>query len=105
MSAIFGGANAIMVNAYNQHFENTTQFSRRIARNQLTILEKGDNNLFTSSLKKFIGYNKKILEVWGSGKPLRELIFVDDIADACIFFMKKKTNFDISWCCLYCWLT
>ena len=40
MSAIFGGANAIMVNAYNQHFENTTQFSRRIARNQLTILEK-----------------------------------------------------------------
>ena len=29
-----------MVNAYNQHFENTTQFSRRIARNQLTILEK-----------------------------------------------------------------
>ena len=35
---------------------------------------------------------KKILEVWGSGKPLRELIFVDDIADACIFFMKKKNK-------------
>tara|TARA_B100000963_G_scaffold317387_1_gene297804 strand:+ start:3488 stop:4402 length:915 start_codon:yes stop_codon:yes gene_type:complete len=34
--------------------------------NKLTILEKGDNNLFTSSLKKFIGYNKKILEV-GAG--------------------------------------
>ncbi len=36
--------------------------------------------------------NKKTLEVWGSGKPLRELIFVDDIADACIFFMRKKTK-------------
>ena len=35
---------------------------------------------------------KKILTVWGSGKPLRELIFVDDIADACLFFMKKKTK-------------
>ena len=34
--------------------------------NKLSILEKGDNNLFTSSLKKFIGYNKKILEV-GAG--------------------------------------
>ena len=36
--------------------------------------------------------NKKTLEVWGSGKPFRELIFVDDIADACIFFMNKKIN-------------
>jgi Nucleoside-diphosphate-sugar epimerases len=36
--------------------------------------------------------NKKTLEVWGSGKPFRELIFVDDIADACIFFMNKKVN-------------
>ena len=36
--------------------------------------------------------NKKIFTVWGSGKPLRELIFVDDIADACIFFMNKKTK-------------
>ena len=36
--------------------------------------------------------NKKTLEEWGSGKPFRELIFVDDIADACIFFMNKKIN-------------
>tara|TARA_S200000501_G_scaffold362868_1_gene392895 strand:+ start:944 stop:1870 length:927 start_codon:yes stop_codon:yes gene_type:complete len=35
---------------------------------------------------------KKFIEVWGSGKPLRELIFVDDIADACIHFMNKKTE-------------
>ena len=33
---------------------------------------------------------KKTLEIWGTGKPLRELIFVDDIAEACVFFMKKK---------------
>jgi len=35
---------------------------------------------------------KKIFEVWGTGKPFRELIFVDDIADACIHFMRKKTK-------------
>ena len=35
---------------------------------------------------------KKILNVWGSGKPLRELIFVDDIADACLFFMRRNTK-------------
>ena len=31
-------------------------------------------------------------EMWGSGKPKREIIFVDDIAEACLFFMKKKTK-------------
>tara|TARA_B100000579_G_scaffold148368_1_gene120333 strand:- start:1021 stop:1932 length:912 start_codon:yes stop_codon:yes gene_type:complete len=39
--------------------------------------------------------NKKSIEVWGSGKPLRELIFVDDIADACIYFMKKKIKYSL----------
>ena len=34
--------------------------------------------------------NKKSFDVWGSGKPFRELIYVDDVADACVFFMKKK---------------
>jgi len=34
--------------------------------------------------------NKKSIEVWGSGKVYREMIFVEDIADACVFFMKKK---------------
>ena len=36
--------------------------------------------------------NKDFIEIWGSGKPLRELIFCDDVADACIFFMNKKTK-------------
>jgi len=34
--------------------------------------------------------NKIIL--WGTGKPKRELIYVDDVADACIFFLNKKTK-------------
>ena len=36
--------------------------------------------------------NKEFIQIWGSGKPLRELIFSDDIADACIYFLNKKTN-------------
>ena len=34
--------------------------------------------------------NKKKLVLWGNGKAKREVIYVDDIADACIYFMKKK---------------
>ena len=34
----------------------------------------------------------KILNIWGSGKPKREVIYVDDLADACVYFMQKKTK-------------
>jgi len=36
--------------------------------------------------------NKKTITLWGTGKVKRELIYVDDLADACIFFMHKKTK-------------
>ena len=35
---------------------------------------------------------KKSLEIWGTGKPRRELMFVDDLADAIVFFVEKKTK-------------
>ena len=34
--------------------------------------------------------NRKKLIIWGTGKAKRELMFVEDFADAIIFFMKKK---------------
>jgi len=36
--------------------------------------------------------NKNYITLWGSGKAKRELIFVDDIAEACVFFLGKKTK-------------
>jgi GDP-L-fucose synthase len=52
------------------------------------------NSHFFPSLIRKIHHlkNKKTknLVIWGDGSPKREVIFVDDIADACIFFMKKK---------------
>ena len=37
-------------------------------------------------------YNKSEIKLWGNGLAKREIIYVDDIADACVFFMKKKTK-------------
>ena len=34
----------------------------------------------------------KYLFLWGNGKPKRELIYVDDLADACIYFLFKNTK-------------
>ena len=33
---------------------------------------------------------RSTLTLWGNGKAKREAIYVDDIADACIYFMNKK---------------
>ena len=41
--------------------------------------------VYEAKLKK-----KKYVKVWGSGKPLRELLYVDDLADAILFFLNKK---------------
>lgn len=54
-----------------------------------------NSHFFAALIKKIylaIKNNKKYLEIWGTGKPKREVIYVDDIADACIFFMKKITS-------------
>lgn len=32
----------------------------------------------------------KELVVWGSGTPMREFLYVDDMADACVFLMEKE---------------
>tara|TARA_Y100000591_G_C21797033_1_gene679926 strand:- start:237 stop:1175 length:939 start_codon:yes stop_codon:yes gene_type:complete len=39
--------------------------------------------------------NNNVIKIWGDGKPKREIIHVDDLADACIYFMKKKTRHSI----------
>ena len=34
----------------------------------------------------------KIVRLWGTGKPLREILYVDEVAEACEYFLKKKTD-------------
>lgn len=33
--------------------------------------------------------NSDVVEVWGTGTPLREFLYVDDMADACVFLMEN----------------
>tara|TARA_B100000900_G_scaffold328545_1_gene288822 strand:- start:99 stop:1037 length:939 start_codon:yes stop_codon:yes gene_type:complete len=52
-----------------------------------------NSHFFPSLIRKIHNIKNrksKNLVIWGDGNPKREVIFVDDIADACVFFMKKK---------------
>ena len=36
---------------------------------------------------------KKFITIWGDGSPKRELMYVDDLSDACEFFKKKNKTY------------
>jgi GDP-L-fucose synthase len=38
--------------------------------------------------------NKTVVEAWGDGSPTREFLYVDDLADACLFLMKNYNSPD-----------
>lgn len=39
--------------------------------------------------------NKDSVEVWGSGSPKREFVYIDDLADACLFLMNNYNDSEI----------
>jgi GDP-L-fucose synthase len=55
------------------------------------------SSFFIALLRKIYDakiYNNKFIDLWGDGKSKRELMYVDDVADACLFFFKKKIKHD-----------
>ena len=44
--------------------------------------------IYIASKKK----KNKVVKLWGTGKPLREVLYVDQVANACEYFLRKKTN-------------
>ena len=36
--------------------------------------------------------NAETVEIWGSGTPLREFLYVDDMADACVFLLENYSG-------------
>jgi GDP-L-fucose synthase len=56
------------------------------------------SHVLPALLRKFIIAEKEnypSVELWGTGTPKREFLYVDDLADACIFLMKKYNDPDI----------
>ena len=57
-----------------------------------------DSHFFPALIKKVHNLKKtksNQINLWGNGKPKREIMHVDDLADACVYFMNKKTKHSI----------
>ena len=54
-----------------------------------------DSHFFPAIIKKIhnsILKKKNTITLWGNGKAKRELLFSEDLAEACLFFLNKKTK-------------
>ena len=81
-------------------------YNRQYNRNYISLMPTntfgpGDNynsensHFIPAILKKIYEankYNKSHINLWGTGNAKREIIHVDDLADAIVFFMNKKTK-------------
>ncbi len=85
-----------MCESYN--FQYKTNFKCLMPCNLFGINDNFDletSHFFPAIITKILNAkinNKNSILLWGTGTPKRELMYVDDLADACIFFLKKKTR-------------
>ena len=88
-----------MCNAYNKQYG--CDFISAMPTN---LYGQGDNYDLQNShvlpvlIRKFHeakAENKPYVEIWGTGQPLREFLYVDDLADAMLFLMQNYDSSDI----------
>ena len=53
-----------------------------------------DEKMTLEYLQKF-GISAKSVEIWGSGNPRREFLYVEDLANACVFIMNNLNFKDV----------
>jgi len=83
-----------MCESYNEQYK--TNYKCLMPTNTFGPNDNYDNlnsHFLQALIKKVHNLKKKknkFLILWGDGKAKREVIYVDDIANACIYFMNKK---------------
>ena len=59
-------------------------------KNPIEGIKGGSNkDQITDILSKY-GVKEDSVEIWGSGKPMREFLWSEDMADACVFLLENK---------------
>ena len=86
----------LMCQSYNQQYK--TNYRCIMPANSYGPGDKYDklsSHFFPALIKKVVDAkknNKKFISLWGNGQAKRELIFNEDVAKACVYFLNKKTK-------------
>jgi len=86
---------AVMCQAYNKQYK--TNF---ICAVPATVYGPGDHfdntgHVLSGLIRKFYEAKKnksRTVQAWGTGRPKREFIYIDDLADACLLLMKRYSG-------------
>jgi GDP-L-fucose synthase len=88
-----------MCQSYNKQYD--TDFISAMPTNLYGYNDNYDLNnshVLPAMIRKFhdakINNSDKV-EIWGDGTPMREFLFVDDLAEACLFLMNNYSNSEI----------
>ena len=87
-----------MCQSYNQQYG--TNYRCLMPTNTFGAYDNYDelnSHFFPALIKKIdsLKNNNNKLLLWGNGLAKREVIYVDDLANACVYFMNKKTKYSI----------
>ncbi|TBN00195.1 GDP-L-fucose synthase [Hyunsoonleella flava] len=69
--------------------------AKLLAESKHEAILKDLNLKYIEEAKRYLsklGVTAKSVEIWGTGKPMREFLWSEDMADACVFIM-ENTNF------------
>jgi GDP-L-fucose synthase len=89
----------IMCQSYNKQYK--TNFISAMPTNLYGYNDNFDLNtshVLPALIRKFHDAkkeNKEFVEIWGTGNPLREFLFIDDLAEACLLLMEKWDSSEI----------
>ena len=85
-----------MLQAYNKQYG-----FKGVSLMPSNLYGPGDNfhpdngHVIPSMISKFNNSNGKTVTLWGDGTPMREFLYVDDLADACLFAMDRFENAEL----------